>query len=108
MTGLLALVFVSSWSLKTVHTLVMHHAHHDVPVCAAAYEGSSKHFHDERYQPDDCSVCAFIFAVPEIVSVSVLLQPPALVAGREMANPPSRCYSVDPDSVRSRGPPFIL
>jgi len=107
--GLLALVFVFSWSLKTAHTLFMHHAHHDVPVCEAAYDGSSsKHFHDERYHPDDCSVCAFIFAIPEIVSVPVLLQPPVLVAARAFIAPPTPFRPVEADAVRLRGPPATI
>ena len=103
--GLLALVFVASWSVKTAHSLCMHHEHHDVPVCEAAHKGNTKHLHDERYAPEDCSVCAFIFAVPEIVCVPVFSPLPAPAENRETAAMPSAYRPVYGDAVRLRGPP---
>lgn len=103
--GLLALVFVASWSVKTIHGLCMHHEHHDVPVCEAAHEGNVQHLHDERYTPEDCSVCAFIFAVPEIVCVPVFSPLPVPAEKRETTTLPSPYRPVYGDAVRLRGPP---
>lgn len=104
--GLLALVFVASWSLKTLHGLCMHHAHHGAPVCEAAHEGgNTQHLHDERYTPDDCSVCAFMFAVPEIVGMPLLPGAPAEARTTLPAAPVEPLLPVYANDIRLRGPP---
>ena len=102
---LLALVVVSSWSVKTIHSLCMHHERHGAPVCEAAHEGRSMHLHDERYTPDDCSVCAFIFAIPEIVTVPTLVQPPVAWARPLPVAPATPFHAVYANDIRLRGPP---
>jgi len=67
----LLLLFLTFWSAKTGHALLMHHQHADHPVCAAASDNSTAHLHDERYAPEDCTLCAFVPAVQEVFVVPV-------------------------------------
>jgi len=73
-TTLLGIVLLASLMLKSGHQLLLHHEHPAKPVCEAAHAGKSTHLHDERYNPDTCSICAFLFATPELVPVSVSLK----------------------------------
>lgn len=103
--GLLALVFAVSWSLKTVHTWCTHHAHREAPVCEAAHQGNTKHLHDERYHPDDCPLCAFIFSIPELPELPDLAPTPAVAAGRVAVFQTAQYAAVSVLSTCSRGPP---
>ncbi|MBL7827500.1 MAG: hypothetical protein JNJ57_12765 [Saprospiraceae bacterium] len=106
--GLLALVFVAFWLTKTMHVLVLHH-HHDHPVCtASSNDRSEHHFHDERYADDECSICAFVFAIPELISVSVALKndtpSPSQTQPTYLA---PACTDLAHDTTHRRGPPVL-
>jgi hypothetical protein len=61
--------------LRATHTLFLHHDDHDRPVCEAGYRGNTKHIHDERYGVrDECPLCAFLFSVPELISMASAVQ----------------------------------
>jgi len=60
---LLALGFTTSWSLNSLHDLLLHHEH---PVCEAAYDGKGTHIHDERYEVHGCTLCALLLSAPEL------------------------------------------
>jgi len=62
---LLALVFTTSWSLNSLHDLLLHHEH---PVCEAVYDGKGTHIHDDRYEVHGCTLCALLLAAPELPS----------------------------------------
>ena len=104
-SGLLALIFIAEWALKLGLTLFFHHAHHDAPVCVAAHECIVAHVHDARYLPDDCSMCAFLFAIPELITVAVWLEPTPAVTERITQAYLTPLLSPGGDSVNSRGPP---
>ncbi|MCC6280242.1 MAG: hypothetical protein IT262_06575 [Saprospiraceae bacterium] len=74
---LLVFVFVAMWSLKMGHALLAHHEHADRPTCEVATEHQGTHLHDERYAGEDCSLCAFVLAIPDVFSVSALISPAA-------------------------------
>ena len=76
--ALLALLFVSAWLSKSAHGFFLHHHHDERPVCHAAYE-KGQHLHDERYAGEDCSWCHFLLSVPEVLSITVALRPPAFL-----------------------------
>ncbi|MCC6459276.1 MAG: hypothetical protein IT260_02320 [Saprospiraceae bacterium] len=105
--GLLALIFLASWALRSGHTLLVHnHAHHDVPVCTAEKEGHrTVHLHDERYQPDDCSVCAFLFATPELIPVVFALPAIQPAADPGLPHPADVRTAAFGGPVLPRGPP---
>lgn len=103
----MVLAFAASWALKVAHHWCMHHTHREVPVCAAAHQGTAKHLHDERYNPDDCSICAFIFAVPELVTVSVPLARTPVVLRRLLPAYSLPFISTQPNTARLRGPPVV-
>ena len=105
--GLLALLLGVSWSLRMGHALLMHHTHRDLPVCEAAQQGNATHLHDERYHPDDCSVCAFLFAIPDLVGVSFLLERPERIARRSLPVFIPPCLTARTNSVQLRGPPVL-
>jgi len=105
----LALVFAAACSLKTVHSLLLHHAHADHPVCEAAYEHQGVHLHDERYSPDDCSLCAFVLSVPEMLSISAFVTRAVKLPDSESPNfyhAPVNSKTAC-DSTLRRGPPVI-
>ena len=107
--GFLALAFVAFWSMKTLHVLASHHSHADHPVCSASDDRSAMHLHDERYASDDCSICAFVLAVPEIISITALLIP----TGSEPVTSvpcycPPKCTNLAKDTTCLRGPPAVL
>lgn len=62
---LLALGFTTSWSLNSLHDLLLHHEH---PVCEAAYDGKGTHIHDDRYEVHGCTLCALLMSAPELPS----------------------------------------
>lgn len=103
--ALLGMVFLASMTLKTGHLLLLHHEHHDVPVCEVGHDDSSVHLHDERYNPDDCATCAFLFAVPELVSVHVSLQAFSPLSENAPATPCAIVPLSALHTIRLRGPP---
>ena len=105
---MLLVVFGSMWMLKTVHALSAHHQHLDRPVCEAALDHNAVHIHDERYSGEDCSLCAFVLAVPEFIAC------PALIASDLVllhADQPllyeSHSVKATFDTVALRGPPAV-
>lgn len=74
-TLFMGISFVASWGLRTGH-LLLHCEHHHALPCSARYdESDTYHLHDERYSADDCWVCAFWFATPDLPAAG-----PCLVA----------------------------
>ncbi len=105
--GFLTLIFLASWAVKVGHMIFQHHAHRSVPVCEAAHQGQTTHLHDARYQPDDCSICAFLFAIPELTPISALPAFAAATTHRCAPAPPAFLLAAAVDSVSSRGPPAL-
>lgn len=105
--GFLTLIFLASWAVKVGHMIFQHHAHRSVPVCEAARQGQTTHLHDARYQPDDCSICAFLFAIPELIPISALPVLAAAAANCCVPAPPAILLATAADSVSSRGPPVL-
>jgi hypothetical protein len=105
---LLVFVFVAMWSLKMGHALLAHHEHADRPTCYVATDHDSTHLHDERYAGEDCSLCAFVLAVPDVFSISVLV---STAASLPPATPPmlyeTRHDKTAFDTTDLRGPPAI-
>lgn len=101
----MALIFAAFWSLKTAHVLFWHHAHHNAPVCEAAHDERASHLHDERYNPDDCSICAFICAIPEIQPVSVQLPTLRVFTNALPVHLLVSCTPADVSHTCLRGPP---
>jgi hypothetical protein len=65
--------FLASWGLRTGH-LLLHGEHHHALPCSARYdERNTYHLHDERYSADDCWVCAFWFATPDLPAAGACL-----------------------------------
>ncbi|MBL7797458.1 MAG: hypothetical protein JNJ90_13265 [Saprospiraceae bacterium] len=69
----MGLVLLASLMLKSGHHLLLHHDHGTKPACHTDHTGSSTHLHDERYNPDDCSICTFHFGASEPAPIPVLL-----------------------------------
>lgn len=107
-TALLGLVLLASLMLKSGHQLLQHHEHPAKPVCEAEHTGNSTHLHDERYNPEHCSICAFLFATPELAPVSVWLKKAIpCVADNPLALPIPLLQSAY-HATRLRGPPRPL
>lgn len=90
------------------HALLAHHDHADRPTCYVATDHDGTHLHDERYAGEDCSLCAFVLAVPDVFSISVLVRPAASLP--HMA--PTMLYETRHDKTAFdttdlRGPPAI-
>ncbi|MBK7936199.1 MAG: hypothetical protein IPJ82_03600 [Lewinellaceae bacterium] len=103
----LILVFSATWSLKSIHEFFRHH--HDHPVCTAAFDGQTTHLHDERYIGDDCSLCAFVLFVPEVITITALVATPSKLPDTVppvFYQPPSGSKTAC-DSTLRRGPPVI-
>ena len=96
------------WSLKVGHALLAHHEHAEHPVCEAATDHHGAHLHDERYAGEDCSLCAFVLAVPDVFSISVLV---STAASLPPATSPmlyeTRHDKTAFDTTDLRGPPAI-
>lgn len=103
----LGLCFLASWTLKTSHALLVHYEHHAVPVCAAGHEHQATHLHDERYNPDDCSICAFVLAAPELPTLILLPLPPAPLALRSVTPASVAVCPAGRSSIFLRGPPAL-
>jgi hypothetical protein len=70
------LVFLAGWSMGTMHQLLSHHDHGDKISCIleAEHDPDVAHIHDERYENDHCSLCAFLLSTPELLSISAVLK----------------------------------
>lgn len=105
----LALLFTTVWSVSSLHDFFLHHDH-EHPVCEAAYEGSNgTHIHDDRYEANDCSLCAFVLSVPEVLSFLTLPTQPTKLPDSESPNfyhSPTQSKTAC-DSTLRRGPPVI-
>ncbi len=103
----LALLFTTVWSVNSLHDFFLHHEH---PVCEAAYDGGSGvHIHDERYEAGDCSFCAFVLSVPEVLSFLTLPVSSSKLPDSESPNfyhSPVQSKTAC-DSTLRRGPPVI-
>ncbi|MEQ1747633.1 MAG: hypothetical protein ABMA02_19550, partial [Saprospiraceae bacterium] len=102
---LLCFVFLVSLTLKSGHALLLNHIHHAVPTCETGHDAAGAHLHDGRYNPDDCSICAFLFAVPELVSISVVIKKPQPVTGDSPVAPAFPHFDCAHHLVHLRGPP---
>ncbi len=104
-SALLGLFLLASMMLKTGHLLMLEHAHHHVPVCPSEHNNHATHLHDERFNPDTCSICAFLFAVPELPPLARQLNAPLPYVDRK----PSGNFTAYPCSsitaIYLRGPP---
>ncbi|MCS7036667.1 MAG: hypothetical protein RMJ33_01705 [Saprospiraceae bacterium] len=102
----LGVSFLASEGLRTGHRLFHGDHHHGTLTCLARYERSNTyHLHDERYSADDCWVCAFWCATPDLPSVG-----PSLAAiGAEVTSAIAvflETYTAAPPQLqRSRAPP---
>lgn len=99
--------FVASWGLRTGH-LLLHSEHHHALPCSARYdESNTYHLHDERYSADDCWVCAFWFATPDLPAAGPRLE--AVVAETHSALPVFlETHTAAPLRLRrSRAPPAV-
>lgn len=104
---LLMLLFTAGWVLQAMHGFFSHH-NHSHSVCEAAYDqGSNKHFHDERFAPEDpCPLCAVWFSTPELPEIPALHLTPKIAT----ANSTLCAYSAPEVSrtcnfIYRRGPP---
>lgn len=64
------LLSVSFWvaeGLRIGHWLLHEKHNHRAFPCSARYDKNrAHHLHDERYSIDDCWICAFWFAIPDL------------------------------------------
>ena len=105
---MLLLIFLTMWSVKMGHAFFAHHRHTDRPVCEAALDHSTAHLHDERYAGEDCSLCAFVLAVPDVFSISALPNDaPSVPYTAPLLPYESRTGQSAFDTTVSRGPPAI-
>lgn len=81
------------------------HIHHAIPVCESGHKTPASHLHDSRYNPDDCSVCAFLFAVTELVPVSTCIHPPKLQLVRSLPMASQTFTVLEHSTTLLRGPP---
>lgn len=100
----LTLVFMTAWSLNSLHDLLLHHEH---PVCEAAHDNKGTHIHDERYEAHGCTLCALLLSAPELIAPLLL---PAPVSALPESEAP--CFYHTPaqratacDNTLRRGPP---
>lgn len=104
-TALLALVFLMSLTLKTGHLLLLHHDHHDAPTCEVGHDSNTAHLHDERYNPDDCSICAFLFATPELSVCLVSIEALQRFSNQSPSSSDISHHLMAQYSTQLRGPP---
>lgn len=105
---LLLLLFCLSVAARATHHLFFHSAHEHEICSDVQPDFKTTHLHDERYHIDDCSVCAFIFSVPEFVSMSAFVfsfenLPDSVQVFEENEGQPRSL-----DSNFSRGPPAVI
>ncbi len=99
--------FVASWGLRTGH-LLLHCEHHHALPCSARYDESrTYHLHDKRYSADDCWVCAFWFATPDLPIAGPLLTAVYLEAEDTLAVSLETHIAAPVRLRRSRAPPVV-
>lgn len=106
--ALLLALFCLSVAARVAHHLFFHAAHEHEICTDFQTDFKTTHLHDERYHLDDCSVCAFIFSVPEFVSMSALVfsyekLPDSVQVYEENEGQPRNV-----DSLFLRGPPAVI
>ena len=86
-----------------------HHEHADRPSCEVATNHQGTHLHDERYAGEDCSLCAFVLAIPDVFSISVLISPAAQLpdTAQQMLYENRHIHTVF-DTISLRGPPVAM
>ena len=84
---------------------MLEESHHAVPVCESGHTSPATHLHDARFNPDDCSICAFLFAVSELIPVKVVVHSPKMVALRSPLSPEKSLPVLEHVSLLLRGPP---
>ncbi len=100
-------LFCFSAGLRVVHHLFLHQ-HDDREICQDfQHDEKTTHLHDERYQPEKCEVCAFIFSIPEFVSISALVFRESKLADSLKIEAQKTCVPSEVDSIYLRGPPMI-
>ena len=96
------------WASKSLHGFLLHHEHAEHPVCEAESESGGTHIHDQRYATDDCSICAFVLAIPGWVSISSAIAGPSELPERNAPFLYSPTHSKTAcDTNSSRGPPVL-
>jgi hypothetical protein len=102
------MVFSLGWMLKTAHVLLAHtHDHGEHLVCALDYGQNATHIHDERFAPDDCSLCAFVLSdsePPSLFDIRCSILPP--LPRRGVASLPTLLADRRPSHISLRGPPM--
>ncbi|TNE49777.1 MAG: hypothetical protein EP344_17850 [Bacteroidetes bacterium] len=104
-TALLGVLFLASWGLRTTHLLLLDHVHHVIPACDANHQKHATHLHDARYNPEDCAVCAFLFASPEVVSIAPAFACVKPLVQKTVALPYLLHLSGSEGTIVLRGPP---
>ncbi len=103
---LLGLSFVLATGMKTGHLLFHHEGHSALP-CSARYEGANAlHLHDERYAAEDCWVCAFWFALPDLPLSPALQSPPPRLWKIDFPLLLKEPNTAEPEQRHLRGPPM--
>lgn len=106
--ALLSALFCLSVAARAAHHLFFHSAHEHEICSDFQPDFKTTHLHDERYHFDDCSVCAFIFSVPEFVSMSAFVfsfekLPDSVQVFEEIEG-----VRRTADSIFLRGPPAVV
>jgi Protein of unknown function (DUF2946) len=107
--ALLAVLFLSFWTLKISHVLLAHHTHEAHPECEIAVEhAGATHLHGEEFGADDCSLCDMAFAsadlppglvFPSVRVVAPIATPIAVIQAPFVANKGAFFHR--------RGPPVV-
>ncbi len=84
---------------------MLNHVHHALPVCETGHKTPATHLHDERYNPDGCSVCAFLFAVPELVHGKLFTKTPKPLVTCTAIHTQKQHAASEHLSIQLRGPP---
>ncbi len=106
---LLGVLFAASTGLKTGHLLLHHHHHRETLPCSARHEqGNPFHLHDERYSAEDCLVCAFWFATPEMPCAGPSLPNYTVVWRLHLPLLEETFQALAPTHRYLRGPPAVL
>ncbi|MBK8965515.1 MAG: hypothetical protein R3D58_21365 [Saprospiraceae bacterium] len=106
-TALLGLFLLASMMLKTGHLLMLEHTHHHVPVCTDDHDKHATHLHDERFNPDACSICAFLFAIPELSASEKQFHYPHPFFDRTPVGNTSPFHGATLPVIYLRGPPAL-
>lgn len=74
------LVFLTGWSVGTLHRLSSHHDHSGQPECITNRDPNAAHIHDQIYPKVHCPLCAFVLSTPELLSITAILSAPGVIA----------------------------